>query len=55
MYARSHPVRHFTIAIALALLAGVLTAAGPLLVLRTLYGVPPAVALDLGTAAGQEV
>ena len=46
MYVRLNPILHFGIAIVLAVLAAATTAAGPLLVLQTMYGMPPSVALQ---------
>jgi len=45
MYIRRHPVMHFVVAVLLAAAAAMITAAGPLLVLSTSFGVSPTLAL----------
>ena len=46
MYMRRHPVIHFVVAVLLAAAAAMITAAGPLLVLSTSFGVSPTMALQ---------
>jgi|JI6StandDraft_1071083.scaffolds.fasta_scaffold1760250_1 hypothetical protein len=49
MYMRRHPVIHFVVAVLLAAAAALITAAGPLLVLSTSFGVSPTMALNWNT------